>query len=190
MFKERNMVDGRQSQQSASEISQGQLINRLNEDLSRHLEAILICVNYCKMVEGNADRNIVERLAEQVQQELRLALSAAEQISSLGGEPTIKLHPVGGPNQTEEMLRSKLESNTEDIRSYLERIRRCEALGEHVMARQIRETLFSAQQYQIYLATSLGNLARCGPKLNSASLSREAGRTGFGECAGNDVPSL
>ena len=94
------MVDGRQSQQSASEteISQGQLINRLNEDLSRHLEAILICVNYCKMVEGNADRNIVERLAEQAQQELRLALSAAEQISSLGGEPTIKLHPVGGPN--------------------------------------------------------------------------------------------
>ena len=67
------MVDGRQSQQSASEISQGQLINRLNEDLIRHLESILICVNYCKMVEGNADLNIVERLAEQVQQELRLA---------------------------------------------------------------------------------------------------------------------
>ena len=87
-------MDGRQSQQSASEISQGQLLNRLNKDLSRHLEAILICVNSCKIVEGNADRNIVERLAEQVQQELRLAL-AAEQISSLGGKPTIKLHPVG-----------------------------------------------------------------------------------------------
>ena len=184
------MVDGRQSQQSASEISQGQLINRLNEDLSRHLETILICVNYCKMVEGNADRNIVERLAEQVQQELRLALSAAEQISSLGGEPTIRLHRVGGPNQTEEMLRSKLESNTEDIRSYLERIRRCEASGEHAMARQIRETLFSAQQYQIYLATCLGNLARGGPKLNSASLSRKAGRTGSVEFARNEVPSL
>lgn len=59
-----------------------------------------------RIVEGNADRNIVERLAEQVQQELRVALSSAEQISSLGGEPTIKLHPAGGPNQTQEMLRS------------------------------------------------------------------------------------
>jgi hypothetical protein len=78
------------------------------------------------------------------------------------------------------MLRSKLESKTKDIRNYLERIRRCEASGEHASARQIREALFSAQQYQIYLATSLENLARCGPKLNSASLSREAGRTGFG----------
>ena len=174
------MVDGRQSQQSASGISQGQLINLLNEDLCRHLEAILICVNYCKIVEGNADRNMVERLAAQAQQELRLVLSAAEQISSLGGEPTIKLHPVGGPDQTEEMLRSKLESNTEDIRSYLERIRRCEAVGEHAMARQIRESLFRAQQYQIYRATSLRNVARGGPKLDSASRSRDAGSTAFG----------
>lgn len=184
------MVDGRRSQESASGISPAQLINLLNEDMCRHLEAILICVNYCKIVEGNADRSIVERLAEQAQQELRLVLSAAAQISSLGGEPTIKLHPVGGLDETEEMLRSKLESNTEDIRSYLEHLHRCEALGEHAMARQIRETLFSAQQYQIYLATSLGNVARCGPKLNSASLSRGAGRTGFDSVRGGEAPSL
>jgi hypothetical protein len=52
------MADGTQQQQSATDASSVWLISRLNEDLRHHLEAIMLCVNYCEMLGGNADRNI------------------------------------------------------------------------------------------------------------------------------------
>ncbi len=150
------MADGRRQQQTAPEISQGQLIDLLNQNLGRHLEAIMICVNYSKAVNGNADRNVATRLANQLHKEPS-ALNTADQIRSLGGVPEINPYAAQGSDSTEEMLRFKLEDKTETIRSYLARVRQCEALGEHAMAGQIREILLNEQQHQIYLATALRN---------------------------------
>ena len=79
------MAHGTQQQQSATEMSPVQLINLLNEDLRRHLEAIMLCVNYSEMLGGNADRNIAGQLAKQLHSELQQALNTADQICSLGG---------------------------------------------------------------------------------------------------------
>ena len=154
------MAHGKQRQQSATEMSPVQLINLLNEDLRRHLEAIMLCVNYSEMLGGNADRNIAGRLTKQLHSELQQALNSAERICSLGGEPETRPHVAQGPGSTEEMLRFKLEDKAETIRSYLKRVRQCEALGEHAMAGQIREILLAEQQHQIYLATALMNHVR------------------------------
>ena len=154
------MAHGQQRQQSAAEMSPVQLINLLNEDLRRHLEAIKLCVNYSEMLGGNADRNIAGQLTKQLHSELQQALNSAERICSLGGEPEINPHVAQGSESIEEMLRFKLEDKTETIRSYLKRVRQCEALGEHAMAGQIREILLVAQQHQIYLATALMNHVR------------------------------
>ena len=154
------MADGTQQQQSATEISSVQLINRLNEDLRRHLEAIMLCVNYCEMLGGNADRNIAGQLTKQLHSELQQALNSADRICSLGGEPELNPCVAQGSDSTAEMLRFKLEDKTENIRGYLTRVRQCEALGEHAMAGQIREILLTEQQHQIYLATALMNHVR------------------------------
>ncbi len=172
------MARGTQQQQSAKEISPVQLINLLNEDLRRHLEAIMLCVNYSEMLGGNADRNIARQLTKQLHSELQQALNSADQICSLGGEPEINPYAAQGSDSTEEMLRFKLEDKTETIRSYLARVRQCEALGEHAMAGQIREILLNEQQHQIYLATALRNhvrdMRRPSIKLETESEARSA----------------
>ena len=154
------MTQGKQRQQSATEMSPVRLINLLNEDLRRHLEAIMVCVNYCEMLGGNADRNIARQLTNQLHSELQKALNSAERICSLGGQPELNPCVAQGSDSTEEMLRFKLEDKAENIRSYLKRVRQCEALGEHAMAGQIREILLAEQQHQIYLATALMNHVR------------------------------
>ena len=154
------MAHGKQRQQSATEMSPVQLISLLNADLRRHLEAIMMCVNYSEMLRGNVDRNIAQQLARQLRGELQQALNSAERICALGGEPEINPYVAQGSDTTEEILRFKLEDKAETIRSYLKRVRQCEALGEHAMAGQLRETLLAEQQHQIYLATALMNHVR------------------------------
>ena len=157
---ERKMVHGRQQQESATEMSSMQLINLLNEDLRRHLEAIMLCVNYSEILGGNADRNIARQLAKHLHTELQQALRSAERLCSLGAEPEINPPVIQGFASIEEMLRFKLEDKAKTIRGYLARVRQCEALGEHAMAGQIREILLNEQQHQIYLATALMNHLR------------------------------
>ena len=123
------MADGTQQQQSATDASSVWLISRLNEDLRHHLEAIMLCVNYCEMLGGNANRNIAGQLTKQLHSELQQALNSADRICSLGGEPEINPYAAQGSDSTEEMLRFKLEDKTETIRSYLARVRQCERLG-------------------------------------------------------------
>ena len=74
------MANGTQQQKSATEMSPVQLIDLLNEDLRRHLEAIMLCVNYSEMLGGNADRNIAGQLTKQLHSELQQALNSAERI--------------------------------------------------------------------------------------------------------------
>jgi hypothetical protein len=68
------MVKGTQRQHSPQGISQGQVIDLLNQDLCRHLEAIMLSVNYFEMVDCNMDRNAAGQLATQMHKELQWAL--------------------------------------------------------------------------------------------------------------------
>jgi bacterioferritin len=65
------------------------------------------------------------------------------------------------------MLRYDLDNENETIRNYRDRIPQCEALGKYAMAEQIREILVQEQDYQIDLATALGEEVRAvnaGPR--------------------------
>jgi bacterioferritin len=154
-FEERSMADDKQ-QPGATEISPGQLIEMLNEDLSREGQAIIICRVHSQMINGAAAyRKIAKGLEQHAQEELQHAL-IGDQIHSLGGIPQIRPKLVKTSDNTEQMLRFELENGYETIRNYRERVRQCEALGEHAMAEQIGEILLYEQQHQIELATALG----------------------------------
>ena len=64
--------------------------------------------------------------------------------------------PVKLADDAEGMLRADLENENSTIRAYRERVKQCEALGEYVMAEDIREILRQEQEHQIDLATALG----------------------------------
>ena len=137
-------------------VSREQLIELLNQDLSREYQAIIAYVVYSQVLKGAQYMNIAGELELHAKQELQHALTIAKQIDYLGGMPSVTPRPVKTSEKAEEMLRFDLENENETIRNYRERVRQCEALGEYALAEQIRSILVNEQEHQMDLATALG----------------------------------
>jgi bacterioferritin len=150
---------------SAPTITREQLIDLLNEDLSREYQAIIAYVVYSQVLKGAAYMNIADELAVHATEELQHALILSNQIDYLGGMPVVIPKPVKTSEKAEEMLRFDLDNENETIRNYRERVRQCDALGEFATAEHIREILMQEQDHQIALATALGIDV---PNVNSA----------------------
>ncbi len=133
-----------------------QLIEGLNEDLSREYQAIIAYVVYSQVMKGAQYMNIAAELEKHAGEELRHALLVSKQIDYLGGNPVVTPKPVRTSQDPKAMLRFDLENETETVRNYRERVRQCEALEEYAMAEVIRGILVQEQEHQIDLATALG----------------------------------
>ncbi len=137
-------------------ITREQLIDRLNEDLSREYQAIIAYVVYSQVLKGAQYMTIAKELEKHAGEELRHAITISKHIDYLGGMPTVTPQPVKQSEKAEAMLRADLENENNTIRAYRERVRQCEALGEIAIAEDIREILRQEQEHQIDLATALG----------------------------------
>jgi bacterioferritin len=137
-------------------ITRKQLIDRLNEDLSREYQAIIAYVVYSQVLKGAQYMAIAKELEVHAGEELQHAITIAKQIDYLGGMPTATALPVKLSDKAEVMLRADLANENDTIRNYRERIRQCESLQEYAMAEDIREILRQEQEHQIVLATALG----------------------------------
>ena len=140
----------------AESTTRTQLIDRLNEDLSREYQAIIAYVVYSQALKGAQYMNIAKELEKHAGQELQHALVVAKHIDYLGGMPTATPGTVVLTEDPVKMLRADLENENNTIRAYRERVRQCEALGEYAIAEDIREILRQEQEHQIDLATALG----------------------------------
>lgn len=137
-------------------ISREELVELLNEDLSREYQAIIAYVVYSQTLKGAAYMNIADELEKHAGEELQHALTIAGQIDYLGGIPTVKPYPVKTSKRAEEMLKFDLENERETISHYRERVKQCELLGEYAIAEHIREILMDEQEHLVDLATALG----------------------------------
>lgn len=133
-----------------------ELIDRLNEDLSREYQAIIAYVVYSQVLKGAEYMNIAKELEKHASEELAHALTISKHIDYLGGMPSVTALPVKQSENAEEMLRADLKNESDTIRAYRERVRQCEALGEYAIAEDIREILVQEQEHLIDLATALG----------------------------------
>ena len=68
------------SKSSSSNVTRQQLIEGLNEDLSREYQAIIAYVNYSQVLKGAAYMNIADELAVHAGEELSHALKVANHI--------------------------------------------------------------------------------------------------------------
>jgi bacterioferritin len=150
------MADKTTASEGGKSVSREQLVDLLNEDLSREYQAIIAYVVYSQVLKGAQYMSIANELETHAAEELSHALRIAKQIDYLGGQPTVTPKPVKTSEKAEDMLRFDLENESETIRNYRERVRQCEALGEFAMAEHIREILIDEQEHQIDLATALG----------------------------------
>jgi bacterioferritin len=140
----------------AESTTRKQLIDLLNEDLSREYQAIIAYVVYSQALKGAQYMSIAKELEQHAAEELQHALIIAKDIDYLGGMPTATPLDVVLTEDAEKMLRADLENENETIRAYRERVRQCEAIGEYAIAEDIREILRQEQEHQIDLATALG----------------------------------
>jgi len=137
-------------------VSRSELVELLNQDLSREYQAIIGYVVYSQVLKGAEFMNIAGELEKHAAEELSHALIIAKQIDYLGGMPAVEAKTVRTSEKATEMLQFDLENETETIRNYRERVRQCEELAEYAMSEQIREILIDEQDHQIALATALG----------------------------------
>jgi bacterioferritin len=143
-------------QTTPATITREQLIDNLNEDLSREYQTIIAYTVYSQVLKGAQYMNIARELEKHAGEELAHALKVARHIDYLGGMPTATPLPVILSEQPEEMLRADLENENNTVRAYRERVRQCESMGEYGIAEDIREILRQEQEHQIDLATALG----------------------------------
>ena len=151
-----NMKSTKADLASTSDVTRKDLVNLLNEDLSREYQAIIAYVVYSQVLKGAPYMNIAGELEKHAAEELQHAIILSNQIDYLGGMPTVVPKPVKTSEKAEDMLRFDLDNENETIRNYRVRVRQCDALGEFAMAEHIREILMQEQDHQIALATALG----------------------------------
>jgi bacterioferritin len=118
------------SKSDETKVTRKQLIEGLNEDLSREYQAIIAYVNYSQVLKGAAYMNIADELAVHAGEELAHALKVANHIDYLGGMPSVTPKPVKTSEQAEDMLKFDLENEKETIRQYRRRVKQADALNE------------------------------------------------------------
>jgi bacterioferritin len=144
------------SNAAKKEVTREQLIEALNEDLSREYQAIIAYVNYSQVIKGAAYMNIAAELAVHAKEELDHALQVASHIDYLGGLPTVTAKAVKTSEKAEEMLKFDLENERETIRHYRRRVKQADDLNEFAIAESLRGILVQEQDHLIALATALG----------------------------------
>ena len=137
-------------------ITRQQLIDKLNEDLSREYQAIIAYTVYSQVLKGAAYMNIADELAVHAGEELSHALKVANHIDYLGGMPSVTPKPVKTSEKAEDMLKFDLANEKETIRQYRRRVRQAEELNEFAIAESLRGILLEEQDHLIALATALG----------------------------------
>lgn len=148
--------DDKKNGDAGSSITREQLIDNLNEDLSREYQAIIAYIVYSQALKGAEYMAIAKELEKHAAEELKHALIIAKMIDYLGGDITATPKPVKTSDDNRDMLRFDLENERVTIMEYRQRLAQCEELGEFAISEHIREILLNEQDHLIELATALG----------------------------------
>src|SRR3954471_17294615 len=101
-------------------VTRKELIEKLNEDLSREYQAIIAYVVYSQTLKGAEYMAIAKELETHATQELAHALTIAKHIDYLGGTPTVTPEPVTVSQDAKEMLRADLDNENRTVIAYRE----------------------------------------------------------------------
>src|ERR1700759_2048304 len=91
-------------------VTRKQLIDNLNDDLSREYQAIIAYVVYSQVLKGAQYMNIAKELEAHAKEELAHALTISKHIDYLGGMPNATPKPVKLSEKPTEMLRADLDN--------------------------------------------------------------------------------
>ncbi len=136
--------------------SRQEMIDLLNEDLSREFQAIIAYVVYSQTLKGAEYKSIGDELAKHAAEELSHAILIAKQIDYFNGTPVTTPQPVKMSDKPKDMLNFDLENEMTTIRNYRQRIRQAEAMGEYALSEVLRKIIAQEQDHFTDLAEALG----------------------------------
>jgi bacterioferritin len=115
------------------------LIDKLNEDLSNELSAIIQYIVYAAKVTGPYRPQLVEFFLQEVPDEQGHAQFLANKIVALGGTPTTTPQPVAEAHDNKALLEAILQAEHKAIEGYKERAKQAEEFGDKGLAVQLED---------------------------------------------------
>lgn len=106
------------------------LIDKLNEDLSNELAAIIQYITYSAQVTGPFRPELSSFFLKEVPDEQGHAVYLANKIVALGGVPTTIPAPVASAETNKEFLEAVLEAERKAIAGYKERANQADEFGD------------------------------------------------------------
>ena len=107
-----------------------ELINKLNEDLSNELSAIIQYITYSAQVTGPYRPQLVSFLLKEVPDEQGHAEFLANKIVALGVVPTTLAAPVAPAESNKELLEAVLAAERKAVAGYKERAEQADEFGD------------------------------------------------------------
>jgi bacterioferritin len=107
-----------------------ELINKLNEDLSNELAAIIQYITYSAQVTGPYRPQLASFFLQEVPDEQGHAEFLANKIVALGGIPVTNPAPVASAETNKELLEAVLAAERKAVQGYVERAEQADKFGD------------------------------------------------------------
>ncbi len=137
-------------------ITRKKLIAELNKDLEWEYAAAIQYVQHAAVITGPEYESIQKELLIHSQEEMAHAVMLSDQISFLGGVPTVDVEAREVSPDSKEMLKQDLTGEENAIQRYKERIAQAESLQEYGLRRVLEDILIQEEEHKRDLLTVLG----------------------------------
>lgn len=132
------------------------LLEHLNVDLKKEYAAAVQYINHAAVMSGAAYGDIIKELKIHATEEIQHAMTLADQIDYLGGQPTVDIDKIFTAEGNDDMLKQDLDGEEDAIRRYKARIEEAEQLKEFALAQQLRTILSMEQEHAMDIKQALG----------------------------------
>ena len=132
------------------------LIEGLNGDLNRELEAVLRYIYHCATATSLLGHELRELLKADIVSEVKHAVFLADKIAALGGEVKIQPTLPKKVRSAKEMLEENATAERSVVTSYTERIKQAEEYGDKGLVIRLEDILAEETDH----AEELERLAR------------------------------
>lgn len=137
-------------------ITKKKLIEALNKDLEWEYSAAIQYVQHAAVITGPEYESIQKELLIHAQEEMAHAVMLSDQITFLGGVPTVDVEKREVSANSKEMLKQDLAGEENAIQRYKERIAQAESLQEYGLRRVLEDILIQEEEHKRDLLTVLG----------------------------------
>ena len=137
-------------------ITKKELIELLNKDLELEYSAAIQYINHAAVMTGAQYGDIIKELKIHANEEIAHALVLADQISYLGGLPSVDVGNINVDKDNIKMLEQDLAGEEDAIVRYKVRVQQAEELQEYALSQQLRTILADEQEHAMDLESALG----------------------------------